>query len=486
MARPILLLILCVASCYSQKAQSTSLPISPGKSCSCPPCLTLKEGQYRRTTHPLAVCEGASCLYINTKSNSHMCLCDVPLDSSWTDLGQYKNCGRPAARVLDVVEPVPPCLPLRESGCCRTPPEYGNHLAAVMALKIPASKICDNINLMGRIDGHSPETALAPTLSQNNNFFVFAYGTDVLNKFLKLSEAVEDYDKMLQHIMNYVGFNNDVIDLKLRYFLTSFEIPSELPYNLQFNPPSNMDYLKPTWEMLSNYLRGKYPGNSDRANFQVCNGTYPQLSCFPNTRVEIDDETFEFLKTTSYFDLTGCSPGYPMLARNTKSPTPRCYFYNTMKAKLQEAQTAGGTPYCLDYFKENTEYFEPLRFTRAFFEVCLGLQPYFSGTGRDFNPETGETTGREFVVRGDIPLDQLLAHRQQIHGGEKPTPRCTGVYNCCDKETPCREGEGDCDSDDDCLGELLCGRDNCRTAKFASYPGHTFMASSDCCIKKPL
>ena len=69
---------------------------------------------------------------------------------------------------------------------------------------------------------------------------------------------------------------------------TSFEIPSELPYNLELNPPSNRDYVKvqtiighdqaktnvcflfqPTWEILSNYLRGKYPGRPDKGNFQV-------------------------------------------------------------------------------------------------------------------------------------------------------------------------------------------------------------------------
>ena len=42
-----------------------------------------------------------------------------------------------------------------------------------------------------------------------------------------------------------------------------------------------------------------------------------------------------------------------------------------------------------------------------------------------------------------------------------PTPclelRCNGVDNgCCTKETPCVEGDGDCDNDAQCAGDLTC------------------------------
>ena len=32
---------------------------------------------------------------------------------------------------------------------------------------------------------------------------------------------------------------------------------------------------------------------------------------------------------------------------------------------------------------------------------------------------------------------------------------------CCEPETPCDVGEGDCDEDRDCKGLLICGVDNC-------------------------
>ena len=33
---------------------------------------------------------------------------------------------------------------------------------------------------------------------------------------------------------------------------------------------------------------------------------------------------------------------------------------------------------------------------------------------------------------------------------------------CCTPANPCDLGGGDCDSDEDCAGSLVCGTDNCR------------------------
>jgi len=45
---------------------------------------------------------------------------------------------------------------------------------------------------------------------------------------------------------------------------------------------------------------------------------------------------------------------------------------------------------------------------------------------------------------------------------------------CCTTEFQCLEGEGDCDSDDDCAGLLVCGTDNCGTDS-------PFKDNWDCC-----
>ena len=43
-------------------------------------------------------------------------------------------------------------------------------------------------------------------------------------------------------------------------------------------------------------------------------------------------------------------------------------------------------------------------------------------------------------------------------------PECDSVnsdFKCCNATAPCGLGEGDCDKDADCAGDLVCGTDNC-------------------------
>ena len=46
------------------------------------------------------------------------------------------------------------------------------------------------------------------------------------------------------------------------------------------------------------------------------------------------------------------------------------------------------------------------------------------------------------------------------------------VYNCCSSTNKCGLNEGDCDSNNECIGDLVCGRDNCQ------FP---FPSDADCC-----
>jgi len=57
---------------------------------------------------------------------------------------------------------------------------------------------------------------------------------------------------------------------------------------------------------------------------------------------------------------------------------------------------------------------------------------------------------------------------------------CTGergTGECCTKDSPCKVGGGDCDKDEDCAGDLVCGKDNCRDFNWFA------RSSYDCCIK---
>ena len=68
--------------------------------------------------------------------------------------------------------------------------------------------------------------------------------------------------------------------------------------------------------------------------------------------------------------------------------------------------------------------------------------------------------------------------------GQRCTGRNYGSRRCCTPEEPCNEGEGDCDGREDgdvhdgdqgCIGNLVCGSNNCQ--KFGLY----YHEEDDCC-----
>ena len=51
------------------------------------------------------------------------------------------------------------------------------------------------------------------------------------------------------------------------------------------------------------------------------------------------------------------------------------------------------------------------------------------------------------------------------------------VEGCCTKDNPCEVNEGDCDSNEDCKGDLRCGQANCDAEKFG------IKSKTDCCYE---
>ena len=55
----------------------------------------------------------------------------------------------------------------------------------------------------------------------------------------------------------------------------------------------------------------------------------------------------------------------------------------------------------------------------------------------------------------------------------------TNVQSCCTSSNQCGEGEGDCDSDVDCFGNLMCGQGNGFDDNCDNTLG--FYSTADCC-----
>ena len=54
--------------------------------------------------------------------------------------------------------------------------------------------------------------------------------------------------------------------------------------------------------------------------------------------------------------------------------------------------------------------------------------------------------------------------------------RCDGIQDdCCSENTPCGKGDRDCDFDNHCMGDLVCGNNNCEQMT------GSFDFEDDCC-----
>ena len=62
---------------------------------------------------------------------------------------------------------------------------------------------------------------------------------------------------------------------------------------------------------------------------------------------------------------------------------------------------------------------------------------------------------------------------------------CEGGDSCCTDENPCGVGEGDCDRNSNCEGELKCGTDNCKKClgEDLGVDCSKFQPTDDCCYK---
>ena len=69
-------------------------------------------------------------------------------------------------------------------------------------------------------------------------------------------------------------------------------------------------------------------------------------------------------------------------------------------------------------------------------------------------------------VPSELPKNSCMISGRTCDGSRK---------NCCTVVLPCDAGEGTCKSDDQCMGTLVCGKNNCY--------GDNFGANDNCCTE---
>ena len=62
-----------------------------------------------------------------------------------------------------------------------------------------------------------------------------------------------------------------------------------------------------------------------------------------------------------------------------------------------------------------------------------------------------------------------------MFNSECPIGNVQTYWTCCTIDSKCEEGEGDCDNNSECIGDLVCGTDNCL--------GSEHPQLGDCCEK---
>ena len=121
---------------------------------------------------------------------------------------------------------------------------------------------------------------------------------------------------------------------------------------------------------------------------------------------------------------------------------------------------------------------------------CSPQQPCEEGRGDcDYNSdcrgslECGENNCQQ--INGDIADSGsdccVAAATNTLSTTTVSSPAGVGGDNdvsFCSSPQPCEEGQGDCDFNSDCRGNLICGNNNCRQIH-----GNISAATSDCCVK---
>merc|ERR1719209_1246781 len=113
-------------------------------------------------------------------------------------------------------------------------------------------------------------------------------------------------------------------------------------------------------------------------------------------------------------------------------------------------------------------------------EEATTSRPVMGGTTiTPYVPSSGTSLGT--TIAPFLPTDTSTgpgaSTTLNLETSTTPSPACLGDDSCCSPDSQCGEGEGDCDTDNDCFGDLLCVPQGCDRTSFPS-----FDSTDDCCL----
>merc|ERR1711962_787990 len=269
------------------------------------------------------------------------------------------------------------------------------------------ASVCEN-TLLGRTDVLDKGSSPPESLSANSLMWVFVSDSTVLDKFLDFASeectggcSQSDRERLLYRMMNYAGFDNGTIEWNIQngrdfVMVVVDQRKTTNAWDFDFGP------FQPEWGELYAYL-----GNLE--GFTVCNDDGCEKQRMP--------DQFQFTLQPSdglpngikdYSELTGCGDGFT-------GPWDRdvCSDYEKMKERYKRSWCQGNNPcgstVCVKIYKDglgawagaDDEMKKMPMWARAYFEMCMAINQWFTGLGRGYDPEKKEVTGVEWLVRGD-------------------------------------------------------------------------------------
>ena len=116
--------------------------------------------------------------------------------------------------------------------------------------------------------------------------------------------------------------------------------------------------------------------------------------------------------------------------------------------------------YCLQHDSHETNFCNSFQFAKDEHECTLGKVAFLEDTQKDV----------QSVI---FHVNQVAAQELRLY--------CHGSEHCCRPENQCDRNEGDCNTHEDCKGTYLCGTDNCLNLGVEGRGGGNWDDQDDCC-----